>query len=87
MHTSLTLPVAQPAGMTGAQPGCLNFHKPRDGSSQLTGNNHSWRTAANSGKANLAVITALILESLGHQPRSDGHLSHYSYQPQGDHSV
>lgn len=87
MHNSLTIPVAQPAGVTGAQPGHLNSHKPQNGCSQLTGNGHSWGTAANSGKANLAVITAHILESLVHQPRSDGHLSLNSYQPQGDHSI
>lgn len=86
MHNSLTLHVVQPAGMTGAQPACLRLHKPQNGCSQLTGNTHSWTTAANSGKANLTVITVCILESLVHQPRSDGHLNPSSYQPQGDHS-
>lgn len=66
MDNSLTLHVAQPAGITGAQPACLKLHKPQDGCSQLTGNSHSWATAANSGKANLAVITAHVLESLAH---------------------
>lgn len=38
MHNSLTLHVAQPAGMTGAQPACLKLHKSQNGvpSSQVT---------------------------------------------------
>lgn len=61
MHNSLTLHVAQPAGMTGAQPACLKLHKLQNGvpSSQVTVIAGQQLQIA----ANLAVITVHILES------------------------